>query len=467
MKKNLLICQFDSSPIIEHAVEFLTEALLNYTYEYPICISPDKLLGFDTDSFRRIYIGTQSDVHIDELHVLPPQTVEGYTIQVQNDTVVIVGYDERGVLCGCLDFYNKYITKFEVTGHSQPYHVNLFGSDLPDFLYSSSPSVRSRGLWTWGHVIYDYCRYIDNLARLKMNTVIIWNDHVPCNAKSIIDYAHSYGIRVIWGYAWCWDTDCARFSDDELEHATQEAFQKFESEYASLNVDGIYFQSFTELLVQSLNGRTIAEAVAEFVNRASAPFFEKYPNLELQFGLHATSVNQNLPYIKNVDPRIRIVWEDCGAFPFSYIPSDIADFDNTMSFIKEIALLRGQEDRFGVVTKGFTKLDWTTFEHLQGPVCMGVASKTVKRNRVERKKKIWRYLQSYWLVNADKALEAVRCMAHIKNGDLCIMPLVEDGMFEESIPFSVALFSEMLWNVDADIRQLIPEVAVREYVEFA
>ena len=43
----------------------------------------------------------------------------------------------------------------------------------------------------------------------------------------------------------------------------------------------------------------------------------------------------------------------------------------------------------------------------------------------------------------------------------------EDGMFEENIYFPVALFSEMLWNADGDIKSIINEVALRSYVEFA
>ena len=86
----------------------------------------------------------------------------------------------------------------------------------------------------------------------------------------------------------------------------------------------------------------------------------------MQFGLHATSVNNRLEFIKTVDPRIRIVWEDCGAFPFAYMPNNLQNFDATKKFIGEISNLRGKDDRFGVVTKGLVKLDWTQFEHSKG-----------------------------------------------------------------------------------------------------
>lgn len=299
-----------------------------------------------------------------------------------------------------------------------------------------------------------------------MNTIIIWNDFVPVNAKEVVDYAHECGMKVIWGYAWGWDVDCSEMFNSEQGMSSQAIFKQYEEEYAHLGGDGIYFQSCTELKVQEINGKIIAEVVADFVNETAELFLEKYPQMELQFGLHATSVDQNLEFIKRVNPDIRIVWEDCGAFPFSYIPSDIEKFDDTMELIKKIAVLRGENDKFGVVTKGFTKLDWYDFNHPEGPMYWGVSSKSMKRNREERKRKIWKYLQAYWIVNADKAYEAVRVMSELKDRDFYAEPLVEDGMFEENIMYPVALFSEMLWDCKTPLKQMMSEVAMRDYVDF-
>ena len=59
---------------------------------------------------------------------------------------------------------------------------------LPYF-YSEVPDHKRRSIFTWGHPINDYRNYIENMARLKLNQLIIWNDFVPINAKEIIDYA--------------------------------------------------------------------------------------------------------------------------------------------------------------------------------------------------------------------------------------------------------------------------------------
>ena len=52
-------------------------------------------------------------------------------------------------------------------------------------------SIKQYGIWPWGHVIYDYRGFLDNMKRLGMNSVIIWNDIVPLNSEDVLDYAHS------------------------------------------------------------------------------------------------------------------------------------------------------------------------------------------------------------------------------------------------------------------------------------
>jgi len=465
LKKNIIVYGEREYGIQRRAIALLSEFLLDYTLEYPACYRCDE--DFDATDKRIIFIGTRENNHyIDKFSRAKLTHAEEYRITVKDDTVYIEGADDAGVLYGCIDFFDKYILKCEYP-HNDRYRVNCFEKRLPNFEFSSYPAVNNRGLWTWGHVMYDYRGYLDNMLKLKMNTLTIWNDNVPVNAREMIDYAHNNGIKVIWGYAWLWSTDCTEISLEDLCKYSESIFSKFEKEYSALCPDGIYFQSVTELGTDSLNGVVVAEAVTDFVNKTAALFFEKYPDIELQFGLHATSVKERLDYVKNTDPRIRIVWENCGSFPFSYIPTDVKDFDETKEFVKRIALLRGENEKFGVVIKGLTKLDWSTFEHPDAPRFIGVSSRELKDNRAERKRKIWRYLQAYWFTRADKALEMVQLMKKTKNGELYISALVEDGMFEEHIMHPVALFAEMLWNSDADIKELISEVALRNYVEFA
>ena len=467
MKKLAIVYGEISNSVQRKAIEVLSQTILDYTMEFPICLKYEK--GTDYSKYKCVYIGTkENNEYIKEISQIENIGTEGYSIKVQNGVAIIEGADDAGALYGSLDFYNKYIVDFEYTDNDKCYIMNPFeGETLPDYSFYSSPAIKNRGIWTWGHVIYNYKGFFDNMMKLKMNTVIIWNDFVPFNAKDIINYAHSLNIKVIFGFSWLWDVDCARVDLKNLDGYSRTIFQKYENEYAQLGLDGIYFQSFTELHTEEIGDVLIADAVTDFVNKTSKLFFDKYPELELQFGLHASSVKQRLNYIKNVDKRVRIVWEDCGAFPFSYIPNDISAFDETIKLTEKIACLRGADDRFGVVTKGLTKLDWSAFEHPEGSQNIGTSTEFFKQNRIARKAKIWKYLQAYWLTNGGKAHDMVQLMNKIKKGDLYITALIEDGMFEEKMMFPAVLFSEMLWDCHSETNEIINQVALRNYVDFA
>ena len=465
MKKIAIVYGEYITGVQKKAVEVLSEFILDYTLEYPVCFRYEA--GADLSNYRCIYIGTRrNNAYIAGVSGCALEHAEEYRIRVWSDGAVIEGSDDAGVLYGCVDFYNRFVVETEHP-NTDRYWVNPFDSEWPEFELSSRPAIRQRGIWTWGHVIYEYRGFIDHMVKLKMNTLIIWNDHPPVNAADMIEYAHRCNVKVIWGYPWFWDTDCNTIDIDKAYASSADILEYYEREYLPLGGDGIYFQSFTEVGEETIGGRLVAEAVTGFVNKTAEGFLKKYPDMELQFGLHATSVKDKLEYIRNVDPRVRIVWENCGAFPFSYMPNDVQDFGETCDFVEKIAMLRGTDDRFGVVTKGLTKLDWSRFEHIAGPVNLGVSSDWMKENRLIRKRRIWRYLQAYWMTNADKACEMIRLMQRCKGGDMYATALVEDGMFGEKIMYPVALYAEMLWDCDSELRGMMSSVALRSYVEFA
>lgn len=465
MKKFAIIYGNLTSDVQRKAVELLSRFLLDEVFEYPECFAYSA--AADYSAYRCIYIGTKQDnPYIAQHSEVILDKAEQYRILVKDEVAMIEGSDDRGVLYGCVDFYNKYIVYYEFI-HEHKWCTNFLTQSFPDFEYTSAPAVSDRGIWTWGHVIYDYRGFIDNMVLLKMNTIIIWNDFVPVNVREMIEYAHSCGIKVIWGYAWLWGTKFDSITREVIDAASETILQKFEEEYADLLVDGIYFQSFTELKEEYIGDIFIPQVVTDFVNKTAGMFYEKYPDLELQFGLHATSVKDRLNFISKVNPKIRIVWEDCGAFPFAYDPRQVENFAETKAFVEETVKLRGAEERFGVVTKGFTTLCWPEFKHMNGSVYVGTSSEFMKHNRVLRKSKQWRYFQAYWMTNADKAYEMIQTMASGKEGDLYVTALVEDGMFEENIMYPVALYAEMLWDCNADLQEMMSEVALRSYVTFA
>lgn len=466
MKKIIIVYGNELTTLQKRAVETISIFCQECTSEYPVCYKYDE--AFDVQDARLIYLGTKkNNPKVAELSDAILTKAEEYYINVKGDVVLIEGYDDAGVLYGAIDFYHKYIMRY-MHHDSRPGWMNMFvWDDWLDFKEQSAPAVLNRGLWTWGHVIYDYKKYFDHMMLLKMNRVVIWNDFVPFNANEIVEYAHSCNIKVIWGFSWLWDTACNRVDPSKLDGKDQEILAKYEREYAGVKGDGIYFQTFTELTEDNINGVVVANAATDFVNKTAKLFYEKYPDLQIEFGLHATSVKDRLPSIAQVDPRIKIVWEDCGAFPFDYLASKIDTFDETKKLVGKIANLRGDNDYFGVVTKGITNLDWNEFRHLTGRQNIGVSSQKAKRELVVKRHNIWKYVQACWIANADKALEMLEEMRRLKGGNLSVDALVEDGVFEETVMYPVALQAEMLWDTTTPLKKLLKEVALRSYVTFA
>lgn len=107
--------------------------------------------------------------------------------------------------------------------------------------------MKETGIWTWGHVIYDYRGFFRNMKSLGMNKITIWNDFAPLNAREIIDEAHRNGIKVVWGFAWGWDTDCrsiaAGLGEERLREIKGSVLNVFCGQYRDIAADGIYFQS--------------------------------------------------------------------------------------------------------------------------------------------------------------------------------------------------------------------------------
>ena len=413
-----------------------------------------------------------------------PDAKSGYSLFVgkkpeneAEDILLIAGADEIGVLYGCTDFCNKYLARLSLEGwyYRDGHFKDLLDAGLFPFSLSTAPKIPTRAIWTWGHRIYDYRGFFDNCARLRLNEVVIWNDRCPINAEDVVRYAHSLGIKIVWGYAWGWDQSSklektvAESDDAMLARIKENAIRTYEKEYAGLG-DGIYFQSFTEIEKASVNGKSVADLVVRLVNETAGELLSRYPDLHIQFGLHATSVKTKTDIIAKVDPRVYIVWEDCGAFPYSYRSDDRGltkyshrtdlspSFEETYALTDALVNLRGEEERFGAVLKGLVCLDWGSFKHFSHPYVMGEYPKEYIKERSALKNPLWKNVTSGWLRNAELARTIVSLIAK-KNAAPILEMLVEDGCFEDKIPLPVAILAEILWNPEREIGALLEEVS--------
>lgn len=415
-----------------------------------------------------------------------PKSAEGYSIAILESAfangkqmMVIAGYDEPGVLYGAADFINKYCGNIIYKNGGCPmehaaYFESPFHDAAPEWKAVSSPAVKTRAIWTWGHCIYDYRSFLENMALLKLNEIVIWNDYAPINASEIVDYAHSLGIKVVWGFAWGWGVDCTKsmgLDSESMRNLKNEIIAKYEREYLGCGADGIYFQSCTELREEYIGDKLIAEVVVDFVNETAGELLSKYPDLHIQFGLHSKSVEKRLEYIAKVDPRVMIVWENCGVFPFSSaldhgFEKDYPPLDNTLEFVGKISTLRSPDELFGVVFKGVCTLDWSNFKHQENNIILGEKSKSFIKNRAEEKHRILNYRQAGWIRHPEYVQRVVKDLVDRRETNT-IEIVIEDGVFEYEIPLPAALYAETLWDPERDGRDILCEVAKFPCVKLA
>jgi len=390
-----------------------------------------------------------------------PSQPEGYALKVLASpwdstmrVAAIAGADPAGVLYGVEDFIARVLVSL---GGDTAAGIRKALDNVADFSVTEAPALHTRGIWTWGYVIYDYKRFFDNMARLRMNSITIWNDCPPLNSADLISYARSRGVGVIAGFHWGWGTGLNLAKKEGREAVKKEVLAKYRNEYSHLDIDGIYFQTETEHSDTQMEGRSTASWACELVNDVSAALLKMNPALRVYFGLHATSVHENYTDLAPLDPRVVVVWEDAGAIPFSYEPIEVlatatdgkssptaSTPEETIAYAKRLASLRPGGE-FALVPKGWTSLSWPEeFEH-HSSFILGERTPDYIRTRLAQRQPRWDYINTLWLRNYPLAARFYREMLETV-GSIAAWGLIEDGILEEAIQPSVALFAQTMWN---------------------
>jgi hypothetical protein len=399
-----------------------------------------------------------------------PTHAQGYTIaclkspwQADIRLIVVAGTDPAGVLYGVEELNKKLAVLF--TQDLRPGELRANFDGLPEFGLTDAPLIENRGIWTWGYVIYDYRRSLDNMARLKMNRVTVWNDVPPVNCRQYIEYAHSRGIKVILGYSWGYAL--ARLDPTSPAHrrlVKADVLKNYEEHYNNLGMDGIYFQNFTEQGNTMIGGKSIAALACEWVNDMARALLEKQPSLRLEWGLHASSVQEHFSDLKSLDRRVAIVWEDAGGMPFSYDPEASLSAvkaareakvpDPTLDYSKKLATFRPGSE-FAMCAKGWTQLRWPTESEPHGSFILGERTHEFIANRLRERQPRWDYVNAKWIENYPVAMRFYRELREATHTPMTVVGLIDDGMFEERIQVSAALLGEMLWNPKRDEKAVL------------
>ena len=462
---------------VKRAINFLSKEagrwLIREPKVYRIYVLPCEKEG-SAPGKNTIFVGLYEDSAAIQQWVAAEEIpADGYLVKIipnpedaDGRFVIITAHTPVNVYYGAVSFIDDLIPHY-----GQEYCPNLivdevFNRPLDPCCYTDRPDHKVRSIFTWGHSINDYRAYIDNMARQKFNELILWNDFLPLNIREIIDYAHSYGIAVNLGYSWGWSTNqCSGttdVSDEALSVLKDEIIREYEEKYAETQCDGIYFQSFTERKDEYIGDRLIAEAVTSLVNMTSGDLLKKYPGLKLQFGLHASSVHTHLDEIEKVDPRVQILWEDCGEFPYGYAPlvMDEAKYAETLEFTKKLLALRDGAN-VGLLFKGVMMLDWTKFVHQQGPYVMGENHAEIADHDRKMRTNGWRGYTALWMRSGERAAQMLQCIADNKKSDveMCLA-----GTFDGGIYLPMALCAQMLWNNREAYPEILRRVAKRSCI---
>jgi hypothetical protein len=452
----------------------MTQQYVPYVLEVRPAVEP-----VDSDAHLILLGTTASNPLLAELEkkgsLMVPGKPEGYACACmqspwnpQRKCVVIAGADSSGTLYGVMQFNQK----LAALTPDDPREMRQTLDNLAEFNTREWPAIDNRGVWSWGYVIYDYRRFIDNLARLRMNRLLFWNDIPPLNCHSIIDYAHARGVRVVLGFPWGWGMgDLDPNSREDRQLIKDDVICRIDQFYAHLGMDAIYFQTFTETTKKEIGGNLLAVLARDWVNDIAGAVLARYPNLRIEWGLHATSILENYPYLESLDPRIAIVWEDAGVIPYAYDPitqsrkgSFPALLDTpaaTVEYSKKLATFRANRE-FAMVAKGWTNLRWETeFEH-HGPFILGERAPDFIRNRLHERQPRWDYVNRLWLENYPEALRFFEEILATSPSRMTVLGLIEDGIFEEKIQVSAALFAEMIWNPRRSAKEIL-ESALNPY----
>jgi hypothetical protein len=394
-----------------------------------------------------------------------PDQAEGYAIcslaspwQAGRKLLVIAGHDAKGVLNGVADLVFKVLPV--KTSQADPQKMREAFDALSPFTVKDYPRIHNRGIWTWGYVMYDFRRFLDNMARLKLNILTIWNDCPPLNIDEVIAYAHERGVKVVLGFHWGWGVKNIDLADPgHCRRLREHVLENYRKNYRHLPHDGIYFQTITETQETMVRDVPRARLVNQLVNDIGRALLEENPGLYIQFGLHATSILDDYVCFKNLDERITIVWEDAGVPPYSYVPEPeyAADRGNhaeglgslaaTIAYSKKLAQLRKGAE-FALVPKGFSYINWfTEFEH-HGPFILGERAPAFMEERLRGRQVDWDHMNRLWLKNYPLAQQFYREILAGTSGKMTATMLVEDGLFELAIQPCVALGAEIPWNPD-------------------
>lgn len=388
----------------------------------------------------------------------------GYSIRIianpaapDKQLVLLAGSDDASVLYSVVEFVDDilpYSTQPENNGIICG--ADVLQSPLPEISIARKPASRVRSVFTWAHPVGDIYSYFKNMARLRINRVYMWNEYPPLNAAEVVQYANSWGIEIFWGFSWGWEPDCQFVDISDLAPMRKEIMRAWRDIWSKLPGDGIYFQSFTETRQTSLSGRSIAGSVTELINSIAAEILSERPALQIVYGLHASSVRDKLAVIDQTDPRLSILWEDCGNFPFTHINSPETPAED-QKFLSDIL---AQQRAKGVLIKCQLLQRWGCFAHPAGPYILGHNGEKMQQHDTTVARISWKNYSDIW---CRKGILAYNVIKQVQQSGFEV-EVSTSAQLNGPVHWVTALIAELFWDCSCTYEEIFSKVQRKVWV---
>ena len=392
----------------------------------------------------------------------------GYLIKTLKDedrsVIILAGDGPSEVLWAVFDFLDVAVREIEERmthdmGGRYAGYILKNPQRLPiDYSFATAPETPCRSVFSWGHVIDDYNESFRAMARARFNRAILWNDQFVVNSKDVVDNAHSWGVKVYWGFSWGW-TLSGKDGPVDFNRLADEVVADWRVRWKTMGGDGIYFQSFTETDKKTIGGKSIPDAVVTFVNAVTKRIRAEAPELDIVFGLHSNSMRYEgaEAALAKIDPSLEVLWENCGGFPYWEAYGDVSSPD--IAFNEKILKIT---PKAGFAWKAQLRMDWANYVPPAGPFLLGCAG----RRLLERDRRIIsEVLCAYdedWILNGK---EAYRLIRHIRNGKN--RPIEFNAVAEYNPPFAYATMcqAELFWNSNDSWESIMRRARMRSRPE--
>ena len=469
-KQDWKILYSGSTPVEMRALEFLYGEMGNFMLRdwgvYALYTMACEKASAALPDQNAAVIGCISDNPLLQKFIRPDEVpAHGYRIRKavnpdfpDKELILIAGSEPAAVLYGVITFVDDILPQSAKSdGNGVVSDISICALPLPETDLAEAPGFAVRSVFTWAHPIGNMYEYFRNMARLKFNRVYMWNEFPPVNAAEVVEYAHSWGIEIFWGFAWGWSPNCTETDVSNIEAMKQNILQEYYSVWAKLPGDGIYFQSFTEMWQRELNGRLVADCVVELVNSIAAELLTAQPELKIVFGLHASSVKDDLDIIARCDERLEILWEDCGHFPFNRVKKAPTP-EEDREFVRKLI---AQKHSMGLAYKCQLTQAWVNFAHQAGSYVLGHNGSKMQTNDLEVVASSWNFYKALWHEYGTIAYDLTRMIR--QTGGTAIEMNVA-AQLNGPIHWPTAMTAELFWNSDRPFNEIIRRVMRKNFV---